>query len=129
MIEAYAFLAMFTIQILAASVVYPVWFIRYLRRQATSIPTERLAQLYPGVDLTLARERFLTRYRGLNTGIAVIGLLLLGWLSSYVLRPDWHVGPVEGLVAVYCMVQMLLPLSLVVWHGVRFNKAHRSSLR
>jgi hypothetical protein len=123
MIEAYAFLAMFTIQTLAMSVLYPAWFIRYLRLQATSIPAERLAQLYPGADLSLARERFLTRYRALNTGIAVLGLLLLGWLLSYMRRPDWDVGPVEALVCVYFLVQMLLPLCLVVWRGVRFNKS------
>jgi hypothetical protein len=35
---------------------------------------------------------------------------------------------VETLVAVYFMVQMLLPLGLVVWLGVRFNKAHKRSL-
>jgi hypothetical protein len=128
MIDAYAFLAMFTIQILAMSVLYPAWFIRYLRLQATSIPAERLAQLYPGVDLSLARERFLTRYRALNTGIAVLGLLLLGWLFSYMRRPDWKDDPVEVLVAVYCMVQGLLPLGLVAWHGVRFNNVHKRSL-
>jgi hypothetical protein len=128
MIEAYAFFVMFTVQILAMSVLYPAWFIRYLRRQATSIPAERLAQLYPGVDFSLAQERFLTQYRALNTGIAVLGLLLLGWLFSYMRRPDWDDGPVETLVAVYFMVQMLLPLGLVVWLGVRFNKAHKRSL-
>ena len=38
MIEAYAFLAVFPVQILAMSVLYPAWFIRYSRRQAASIP-------------------------------------------------------------------------------------------
>jgi len=124
-IEAYAFLAMFTIQILAASVLYPAWFTRYCRLQAASIPAERLAQLYPGVDVSLAQERFLTLYRALNTVIAVLGVLLLGWLFSYLQRPDWDDGPVETLVAVYFMVQVALPLGLVAWLGVRFNKAHK----
>jgi hypothetical protein len=128
MIEAYAFLAMFTVQILAMSVLYPARFIRYLRLRVTSIPAERLAQLYPGVDVSLARERFLTRYRALNAGIAVLGLLLLGWLFSYMRRLDWGDGPVEVLVSVYFMVQALLPLGLVVWHRVRFNKVHKRSL-
>jgi hypothetical protein len=128
MIEVYAFLAMFTTQILAMSVLYPAWFIRHLRLQATSIPAERLAQLYPGVDLSLAQERILTQYRALNTGIAVLGLLLLGGLFSYMRRPDWHDGPVEVLATVYFMVQILLPLGLVVWLRVRFNKAHKRSL-
>ena len=37
----------------------------------------------------------LTRYRALNTGIAVLGLLLLGWLFSYMRRPDWDEGTVQ----------------------------------
>lgn len=128
MIEAYAFLTIFTIQILTMSVLYPAWFGRYLRLQATSIPAERLAQRYPGVDLSLARERFLTQYRALNTGIAVLGLMLLGWLFSYMRRLDWGYGPVEALVGVYFLVQALVPLCLVARLGVRFNKVHRHSL-
>jgi hypothetical protein len=126
MVEAYAFLAMFTVQILAMSVLYPAWFIRYLRLQATSIPAERLAQLYPGVDLGLARERFLTRYRALNTVIAVLGLMLLAWLFSHMRQLHWDVGFVEALVAVYALVEGLLPLGLVAWHGVRL--VHKRTL-
>ena len=85
-------------------------------------PAERLAQLYPGVDLGHAQERFLTQYRALTTGIAVLGLLLLGWLFSYMRRPDWDDGPVEVLVTVYFLMAQMLPLGLVVWFGVRFNK-------
>ena len=125
MIEAYAFLAMFPVQILAMSVVYPAWFVRYSRRQATTIPAERLAQLYPGVDLNLARESFLTRYRRLNMGIVVIGLLLLGWLFTYLQQPDWDEGPVEALVTVYFLLQAVVPLGVLVWHGVSFNRAHK----
>ena len=128
MIEAYAFLAAFAIQVLVISVLYPAWFIRYVRLQATSFPAERLAHLYPGVDLGHAQERFLTQYRALTTSIAVLGLLLLGWLFSYVRRPDWDDGPVEVLVTVYFLAAQMLPLFLVVWLGVRFNKEHKRSL-
>jgi hypothetical protein len=127
MIEAYAFLAMFTVQILAMSVLQPARFIRYCRMQATSIPAERLAQLFPGVDVRLAQERFLTRYRALAIGVAVLGLLLLSWLFSYTRRPDWDESSVVMLVAVYFGVQ-ILPLLLVAWLGVRFNKVHKRSL-
>ena len=127
MIAAYAFLAMFTVQILATSILYPTWFIRYWRGQAAIIPPERLAQLYPDVDLRFAQESFWTRYRRLNTAIAVLGLLLWGWLFSYLQRPDWDDGPVELLVSAYFMMQMLLPLGLFIWFGVRFNKAHKRS--
>src|SRR5262245_34727721 len=128
MIEAYAFLAMFPVQILAMSVLYPAWFVRYSRRQSASIPPERLAQLYPGVDFDLARERFLTRYRRLNAVIVVIGLLLLGWLFRYLQRPDWDDGPVELLVTLYFLLQAMVPLGFLLWHGVRFNKAHQRPL-
>jgi hypothetical protein len=128
MIEAYAFLAAFTVQILVMSVLYPAWFIRYLRLQVTKVSAERLAQMYPGVDLRHAQESFVTRYRALIAGIAVLGLVLLGWLFSYMRRPDWDDGPVETLVSVYFMVQMLLPLGLVVWFGIRFNRKHKRPL-
>jgi hypothetical protein len=126
-IEAYAFLAAFTGQVLAMSVLYPARFSSYVRVQATSFPVERLAQLYPGVDLDLARERFLTRYRTVNTGIAVLGLSLLGWFFSYMRRPDWDEDPVIALISVYFAMQML-PLGFLAWFGFRFNKEHKRSL-
>ena len=123
MTEVYAFLAAFTVQILM-SVLGPARFIR--RVQATGIP-ERLAQLYPGVDLNLRRERFVTRYRALNAGIAVLGLLLLAWLSSYMWHPNWNFRPVVTLTCVYFLVQTLVPLGLIVPSVIRFNKAHKRS--
>lgn len=128
MIEVYAFLAVFTLQILAMSVLYPAWFIRYWRAQMTIIPAEGLAQLYPGVDIGLAEKRFSTRYRALNTGIAALGLLLLGWLFTYMQRPDWSDGLVEALVSVYFMVQASLSIGLVIWLAVRFDKVRKLSL-
>jgi hypothetical protein len=128
MLEAYAFIAAFTLQILAVSVLYPAWFIRYARVRATRLPAERLAQLYPGVDLGSAQERFLTQYRALTTGIAVLALLLLVWLFGYLRRPDWRPGAVEVLVTVYFLAAQMLPLGLVVWRGIRFNKKHKRSL-
>lgn len=127
MIEAYAFLAAFLIQILAMSVLYPAWFIRYMRRQAASIPAERMTQLYPGVDVGRTQELFVTWYRAASIGIALLGLLLLGWLFEYMQRPDWDDGPVEALVCVYFLVQ-LLPMGLVALLSVRFNRGHKHSL-
>ena len=89
MIETYGFLAVFTVQVLAMSVLYPARFSRYVRVQANSLPADRLAQLFPGVDLKLSTERFLTRYRAVNLGIAVLGLLLLGGLFYYMRHLDW----------------------------------------
>jgi hypothetical protein len=127
MIEAYAFLVVFAVQILAISVLHPVWFIRYVRVRAMSFPAEHFAQLYPGADRSVPLERFLTLYRVLNMGIAVLGLLLLGWLFSYLRRPDWDDGPVEAIVAVYFVAQMMLQLGLVAWIDVRYSKLLKHS--
>ena len=128
MLEAYAFLGAFTVQILATSVLYPALFVRFVRARTMGLPAERLAQMYPGVDVGRAQERFLTRYRVLNTVIAVIGLVLLVWLFGYMRRADWHDGPVKVLVTVYFCVAQMFPLGLIVWLGVRFNKEHKQSL-
>lgn len=97
MIEAYAFLAAFTLQILVVSVLHPAWLTRYARAKAE-------VQL-PGWE-DKSRERFLTLYRAVNAGIAVLGLALLGWLFSHMPRPDWDVGPVTHMLAGYVVVQM-----------------------
>lgn len=128
MIEAYAFFGVFMAQILATSVLYPAWFSRYVRLRAAHLPVERVEQLYPGVDLSSAHEPFLSRYRALHTGIALLGLLLLIWLFGYMRRPDWHPDRVVFLVTVYFFAAQLLPLGMVIWRGVRFNKDHKRSL-
>jgi hypothetical protein len=127
MIAVYAFLAAFTAQILIVSVLLPAWFIKYVRVQAAQFPAERVAQLYPGVDLRSVQEHFLTRYRALVAGLAVLGLLLLGWLFAYMRRPDWDVGPVEVLVTLHFLAAYMLPFAFLVWNGVRFNKKHKRS--
>jgi MFS family permease len=98
MIEAYAFLAAFTVQILVVSVLHPAWLTRFARAKAE-------AQL-PGWERN-SRERFLTLYRALNAGIAVLGLALLGWLFNHMQSPDWHVRPVSLLLRGYIVVQIL----------------------
>ena len=125
MIEAYAFLAAFAVQVLVMSVLLPAWFIRYFRVQATSISAERLAQRYPGADVGHARERFLTQYRALTIGIAVLALLLLGWIFSDVRRADWSGDKAEALVIVYFLAAQMLPLFLFGWFVARFNKEHK----
>lgn len=112
--EAYALLALVTVQILAMSVLHPTRFIRHLRAKLNPAERERDAQLYI--------ERRLAQYRALNTGIAVLGLFLLGWLFSYTRRPDWTDGPIEVLLGVYFMLQML-PICFVSWVVARINKA------
>src|SRR5262245_23022418 len=107
MIEVYAFLAMFAVQILAMSVLFPARLIRYSFAEAQNIPAERVAQLYPGVDHDLATKRFLTQLRVGSTAVAVIGLLVLGWLFSYMRRPDWELTTVAPVLAAYSLLQYL----------------------
>jgi hypothetical protein len=88
MIEVYLFLAAFTAQILGMSVLVPSRFARLIRTGLKNVPTERLAELYPGVDVGQAHERFLARYRTANMVIVGLGLLLLVWFISYMQRPN-----------------------------------------
>jgi len=125
MIEAYAFLAAFAVQILVSSVLLPAWFIRNARAKAARFPAERLAQLYPGVDVTHARERFLAQYRALTSGIALLGLLLLAWQFSAVWRSDWDGGKAPLLATGYFMIALVLPVFLGARFAVRFHKEHK----
>ncbi len=125
MIEAYAFLAAFAIQILVMSVLLPTWFIRNARVKTARFPAERLAQLYPGVDLVHAQERFLTQYRVLNTGIAILALLLLAWLSSNAWRADWREVGIGFLATGYFIVAIGLPNILYGRSMTKFNKKYR----
>jgi len=126
MIEAYAFLAAFTVQVLVISVLIPAWFIRNIRARAARLPAERVAQLYPGVDVAHAREHFLSRYRVLTSGIAVLALLLLCWLFSKVGHADWDEGKAGLLATGYFIVALGLPTYLSVRFAVGFNKEHKA---
>jgi hypothetical protein len=121
MIETYAFFAAFAVQILAMSVLGPVRFTRYVLMQATNFPAERFAERYPGIDHNKILGRYLTLNRMLNLGIAVLGVSLMGWLFSYMQRPDWDDGPVEALAGMYFMVQAL-PLFLLAWFARRYSR-------
>jgi hypothetical protein len=121
MIEAYAFLAAFTAQILVVSVLQPPWLLRHVRTMAKGFPAERFAQRYPGINHNKILERYLKLYRLVNLGIAVLGVLLMGWLISYLQRPDWDDGPVEALVSAYFFLQ-LSPLLFAAWSEVRYKK-------
>jgi MFS family permease len=116
MLENYAFLVMFTLQILTMSLLHPAWVVRYTRMQTTSVPTERLAQLYPDVDIDRARERFVTLYRAVNTVIAVVGLGLLFWMFSHVRATGW-----DDIAAFYFMLQVL-PVCLAAVLGIKYSK-------
>jgi hypothetical protein len=96
MIEAYAFLAAFTVQILVLFIQQPGWVARYARAKAH---VQRL-----GWD-NKSIERFLGLYRLVNAGIAVLRLVLLGWLFNHTRSPDWDISQVMRLLAGYTLLQ------------------------
>lgn len=124
MIEVYLFLAVFPVQILAMSVLYPVWFARVIRTALAKIPDERLAEFYPGTDVVQAHERFLVGYRAANVVIAMLGLALLAWFVSYMQGPDWDEGRVGGTLTAFFLLQNL-PIVIAAWFTIRFEKVHR----
>jgi hypothetical protein len=82
MIEAYAFLAMFGVQIMAMSVLLPAGIVKDIRRKAAEFPVERFAEMYPDVDHHRSLERYVSRFRLLNKLIALLGLILMSWLFT-----------------------------------------------
>ena len=96
MIEACTFLAAFTLQILVGSVLQPIWFTRYVRAKADA--------QFPGLDRK-SLDRFLSLYRVVTTGIALLGLPLLGYLFNQMRSPHWDIAPVILLLTGYSMAQ------------------------
>jgi hypothetical protein len=115
-IEGYAFLAAFAVQILAASVLSPARLIKYVRGWARDFGSDRFAQLYPGADYGKFVERFVRRYRAVNTVIALVGLILFGWMFTLLRQPDWT-QQVSQPALWYFLLQMS-PLILVGLYGV-----------
>ena len=113
MIEAYAFFAAFAVQVLVLSVLHPVWFTRYVRAKAEA--------QFPDWN-GKSREGYLSLYRVVNAGIAVLGVALLGWLSNHMQSPDWNIVPVTRLLSAYSVAQML-PIVLVSLIGAWIKKA------
>jgi hypothetical protein len=127
MIENYAFLAAFALQVLMMSVVLPAWFIRSIRRQAAAFPAERLAQVYPGVDHTQKLGHYLGWFLGINTLIALLGASLLAWMFSRMETPDWNHS--AGVYASFFFMLQALPIGLgaLMVTRVRMTVLKRSS--
>jgi hypothetical protein len=111
MIEAYAFLAVFVVQILILSVLHPAWLARYVRAKAQ-------VQL-PGWE-PKSREGFLNLYRMVNVAIGVPGLVLLAWVFNH-MRPDWDTDPVTKLLGLYGTVQ-IAPIVLISMIGAWYKR-------
>jgi hypothetical protein len=125
MIEAKAFLAMFIVQLIVLSILFPARLSGRIQAIRTKYPPHQYPQLYPrGPE---AGQRFLLMYRLLNTAVAVAGLGLLVWFFRYTQRPDWDDGPVEALDSAFFLLQMI-PVMVLGLVGARANKALRNTL-
>jgi hypothetical protein len=124
MIEVYAFLAMFAVQVMTLSILAPAALANRIRTFLARYPAEQYPQLYlEGSPIVMPGIR---AYRALNWLAAAAGLVLLGWLYTYMRRPDWDDGPVEALASVYLMVQ-LIPLVLLAFAAAKTNQQLRDA--
>ncbi len=126
MIEVYAFLAMFALQVLLLSVVAPAAFVKRIRTFLDRYPAEQFPQLYREGSSIVTPG--LGAYRALNWVAAAVGVALLGWLYTYMRRPDWDDGPIEALGGVYLMVQFI-PLVLLAFAGAQTNQRLRDAFQ
>lgn len=120
MIEAYAFLAAFAVQVLVVSAVNTTRLVKYVRNWSANYGSERFAQVYPGVDLERWVGRFVTGYRAANAVIVLVGLVLLGWLFKVVQQPGWPAAT-TNLPTFYLMLQCS-PLILLALYSLRYRK-------
>jgi hypothetical protein len=126
MLEAYAFLAIFTVQILAFSVLFPVRLINLVQLKEAEYPEGTFEKLYPGVDRERASRRFWARYRVANLLIAAFGLGLSGWLLGNLPL----LGQARAITfPVFYFLLQLSPLLFLAFTGIRKLAALRSALR
>jgi hypothetical protein len=121
MIEAYAFLVMFTAQIVVGSVVFPERLIRYFRRWAREFSSERFTRMYTEADYDKWVARFAVTMRAANAAIAVYGLVLLGWFYTLVPQPDWA-AKVKIPLVVFIVTQFVPLLFLTVYSVLKHFK-------
>jgi hypothetical protein len=121
MIEAYAFLAMFALQILTGSVIFPERVIKRVRGWGRDFGSERIAQLYPEFDYGKWAARFATGFRAANIVILLLGLGLLGWFHTLLGQPAWT-RAVKIPVVVYIFVQFSPMLLFALYAVVRYFK-------
>ncbi len=118
MIEAYAFLAMFTVQIVVGSIVFPERVIRRVRRWVHESGSERFRQLYPESDFDQRIRWFVIAIRATNIAVAVVGFTLLGWFCTVVGHADWAYE-VKRPLAVFIGVQFAPLVILALYATVR----------
>jgi hypothetical protein len=83
MIETYAFFAAFVLQIIALSVLQPIWFAGIWHKEAAVFPAELQSALHERI------LRHLPRLRAVEWGIAVFGFAVLGAFIFFVPFQAW----------------------------------------
>ena len=126
MIEVYAFLAIFTVQILAFSVLVPARLIKYSRSKDAEIPDAVYAKLYPGIDRKLAGKKFWSRFRAAHRVIAVLGLGLVAWMLGNMQL----LGQTKAVMfPVFYFLLQVLPMFFMAYIGIRNITVLRTSLQ
>ena len=125
MIDAYAFLFAFALQIVAASILYPARLISYVRGWAQDFGSERFAQVSTEDEHRLRVERFASGYRAAALVTAVLGVVLLGWLFRDIHSPDW-IEDAKRASWIYFMLQMAPLILLFLYAGARYKKLNQS---
>lgn len=126
MIEIYAFLGMFAVQVVAMSVLFPTRLINYARAKDAEYPDEVFATLYPGVDRHVATAKFWKRFRAAHLAIAAVGFVLLAWMS---INMDFLAQAKATLIPVFYVLLQLLPLLYLVFVAIRTLPRLRTSLQ
>jgi hypothetical protein len=121
MIEVYAFLAAFAVQILVVSVMNPARLIKHLRGWVANFGSARFNELYPDFDYAQWANRFAIWFRAANFLIAVCGAMLLGWLYTLGRNAEW-VDEVTKPVVAYYFLQMSPMILLGLYGVVRYHK-------
>jgi hypothetical protein len=120
MIEAYVFLGVLAVQIVAISVINSHRFIKYVRGWARDFGSARFAQLYPDTDYQRAIEKFAMGFRTANLAVAAAGVLLLVWLFKGVQQPGWNDWGID-VVWKYFLLQISPAILLSLYAVVRLK--------
>jgi hypothetical protein len=126
MIEVYLFYAMFIAQVLMFSVLYPTTMIRSVHAAQARYPVERSPLQDEQARMWL--DGWLRRYRHINTGVALVGLLLLALLFRYMQRHVWDDGDIGLLLTAYFVLQFV-PTALFWWQLAKRNKQLKELFR
>jgi hypothetical protein len=121
MIETYAFLVAFAIQIFAGSVLNPARLIRYFRQWRERYASDLFEQRFPAAVYSSESERFITWYRAANALFVVVGVGVFLWLASDLARPDL-LDTAKNVAMFFFFVQVSPLLLLTVYAAFNYRK-------